>query len=315
VIETLQLVCPRDRSPLEPRDGELVCPHGHSYPLVESIAVVVDPELEPTQPGYWASPEQIEQARAEQPPLVDGSSVDPYVETLIVGTHGNLYRGVRGLSRYPIPRFPFPRAAPGRLLDVGCNWGRWTIAARRAGYEPVGIDPSIQAIVAAARIARQLDEDVAYVVGDARSLPFPDESFDVVFSYSVLQHFDDAAFGRAAEEMSRVLITGGVAYIQVANRYGLRNLAKLARRGFAPGSRFDVRYRTPMQLRRTFSCIGDVSLAPQGFFTLNAQPDDLDLLSRPARAVVRTSEALRRASGLVSSNVLADSVWVCATKS
>ena len=83
------------------------------------------------------------------------------------------------------------RAANGELLlDIGCNWGRWTIAAAQRGYRPIGIDPSFEAIVAARRIARQLGvDDARYVVADARKLPFADGTFDVVFSYGVLQHF------------------------------------------------------------------------------------------------------------------------------
>jgi SAM-dependent methyltransferase len=49
---------------------------------------------------------------------------------------------------------------------------------------------------------------------DARELDFPDESFDVVFSLSSIEHFGSpSAVARAASEMGRVLAPGGHAFI------------------------------------------------------------------------------------------------------
>jgi len=54
----------------------------------------------------------------------------------------------------------------------------------------VGIYPSLDALRAARRVAAQLQVRAGFVVGDARALPFAAGTFDVAFSYSVLQHFD-----------------------------------------------------------------------------------------------------------------------------
>jgi SAM-dependent methyltransferase len=303
------LACPRDRSPLELRDETLVCAEGHEYPMVDGAPVLVHPDLAPMQLGYWATPEEVERAR-DHARASPQEAVDPYVAGLIVATHGNLYRGVGPLRRYPIPAFPLTGRRGARLLDVGCNWGRWSIAAARAGFSVVGVDPSVEAIAAATRVARQLGEEASYAVGDARRLPFFDGAFEVVFSFSVLQHFDPAAFEEAVDEIGRVLVPGGLALIQMANVYGPRNLLNLAL-GRRPRNPFDVLYRRPSELERSFGRIGDVSLAPQGFLTLNAQGADLDLLPRRARAVVRTSEALRRVGAPAR---VADSVWVSVQK-
>ena len=53
----------------------------------------------------------------------------------------------------------------------------------------MGIDPSLDAVLAARRVSRQLGVEASFVVGDARFLPFANDSFDTVFCYSVLQHF------------------------------------------------------------------------------------------------------------------------------
>jgi SAM-dependent methyltransferase/uncharacterized protein YbaR (Trm112 family) len=294
-----ELACPRDRSRLEPRGETLVCEQGHEYPFPEGIPVmVVDDELEPTQPGYWSSPEQIERVRAAEPPPVEGEQVDPYVAELILGTHGNLYKHLSaGLERYPIPDFPLPPGSGELLLDIGCNWGRWSISASRAGYRAIGIDPSFEGIVAARRIGRQLGVQARYVVADARALPFPDDTFDVVFSYGVLQHFSKANVAAAVAEISRTLKLGGYSWVQMPNAYGPRNLYQLARRRFREGYDFEVRYWRPSELRRTFGAIGPTSVSTDGFFTLNPQKRDLDLLPRRYRTLVQTSEALRRLSG------------------
>jgi hypothetical protein len=81
------------------------------------------------------------------------------------------------------------------------------------------------------------------------------------------------------------------------NSLGLRNLYQLARRRFREGDAFEVRYWRPGELRRAFGEIGPTSLTTDGFFTLNPQKRDLDLLPRRYRALVRASEALRAASG------------------
>jgi 2-polyprenyl-3-methyl-5-hydroxy-6-metoxy-1,4-benzoquinol methylase len=293
-----ELACPRDGGRLTIDGERLVCAQGDEYPYVDGIPVLVVDEIEPTQPGYWAKPEQIEAVRAAEPAAVEGDEVDPYVAELIVGTHGNLYRHLaRGLSRYPIPRFPLPPASGETLLDIGCNWGRWSLAAARAGYDVIGIDPSFEAIVAARRIARQLGIGARYVVADARHLPFPDSSFDVVFSYGVLQHFSKADVRVALREAARVVSPGGYTWVQMPNALGLRNLYQLARRRFREGDLFEVRYWTPGELRRAWrDAIGPTALSTDGFFTLNPQTSDLDLLPPHFRALVRVSEALRRAS-------------------
>jgi 2-polyprenyl-3-methyl-5-hydroxy-6-metoxy-1,4-benzoquinol methylase/uncharacterized protein YbaR (Trm112 family) len=303
-----RLACPRDRARVEARGAVLVCEQGHEYPFVDGIPVLVVDELEPTQPGYWAKPEQIERVRAAEPPPVEGDGVDPYVADLILGTHGNLYKHLSaGLSRYPIPDFPLPRGNGELLLDIGCNWGRWTIAAARAGYRPIGIDPSFEAIVAAKRIARQLGVDAQYVVADARRLPFADETFDVVFSYGVLQHFSKGDVAVAVDEIARTLKPSGSSWVQMPNALGALNAVRLAQRGFREGDHFEVRYWKPGELKRVFERIGPTDLSTDGFFTLNPQKRDLDLLPRRFRAVVRVSETLKR---LHAPTTLADSVNV-----
>jgi 2-polyprenyl-3-methyl-5-hydroxy-6-metoxy-1,4-benzoquinol methylase len=221
--------------------------------------------------------------------------VDERVRASLIKTHGNLYRGAR-LTRYPIPALPLPPGEGRTLLDLGCNWGRWTIAARRAGYVATGLDRGKNAVRVARQVAGQLGVETEYVVGDIRALPFPDASFEVVFSYSVIQHLAKEDVPTVVSEIGRVLRPGGVVWIEMPNARGPLNLVRQLRRGFSAGVGQDVRYWTIPELRATFGAIGPVAIAADGFFTINPQVTDLDLLPARSRVVVRFSDALRRAS-------------------
>jgi SAM-dependent methyltransferase len=302
------IACPRDRTDLERHGDELTCASGHRYPCVDGIPVLLVEGVEPTHAACVKSPRRS-RVRPEA-----AAEIDPYVSRAVEKTCGGLYRPLVGrLASYPIPEVPLPPGDGARLLDVGCNWGRWSLGAARKGYAVVGIDPALDAVGAARRVAAQLGEDVEYVVADARHLPFPDASFDVVFSYSVLQHFSRPDVLRSIAETRRVLRPGGRALVQMANAFGPRNLyLQLRRRRFRePSSLFDVRYWTPRELLDAFAAIGPASLTADGFFALNAQAADLPLLPRRHRAVVRASELLRRVPAL---RTVADSVWVEAVR-
>jgi 2-polyprenyl-3-methyl-5-hydroxy-6-metoxy-1,4-benzoquinol methylase len=127
-----------------------------------------------------------EKKRALEIARAGENSIDPVVSVIIAATSGYAYKHLVGkLRTYPIPDLRLPAVDGKTLLDIGCNWGRWSVAAARKGYRVVGVDPSLGAIMAARRVARQLDVDIDYIVADARYLPFEDGTLDV-FSYSVI---------------------------------------------------------------------------------------------------------------------------------
>jgi SAM-dependent methyltransferase len=98
---------------------------------------------------------------------------------------------------------------PGRRwLDVGCGTGALTTAVL-SGAEPaevVGVDPS-DGFLGTAR-ASIADPRARFRTADARSLPFPDATFDAVVSGLALNFVPDPA--RAAAEAARVTAPGGV---------------------------------------------------------------------------------------------------------
>jgi SAM-dependent methyltransferase len=286
----VQLVCPRDRSALAGAADELVCARQHRYAVVDAIPVLLVAEEAPTHAACRTAFEP--RNRSQDPEAI--------VQDVIAATCGNLYRHLVGnVTTLPIPEI---RLAPGggkRFLEVGCNWGRWCVSAAQRGYAVVGVDPSLEAIRAARSIADRLGVEATYVVADARHLPFADASFDVVFSYSVFQHFSKRDALASFAEVGRVLRPSGISLVQMANVWGARSLwNQLHERRFRePRSLFDVRYWGPRELERELArAVGPTTIAADGYLTLNAQPADADLLPRRYRALVRASEALRRLS-------------------
>ena len=325
------LVCPYDGSSLAAAEQRRVCPAGHDFPVVHGVPVVLRHDVPPTHHLWRTTADDV--ARQAARPLFDvaagDSAIDPFVERWLVATCGLLYRRYRRpLARYPIPEIGLPPGEGRALLDVGSNWGRWALAAARAGYRVVAIDPSLEATLAGRRIARQLELPVAYVVGDARHLPFRSDAFDVCFSYSVLQHLDKGVVGEVLREIARTSRGGATIRIQMANLLGLRQLLNQSVTHIRSGARalvgrrrapypFRVRAWTPGELLRTFAdLLGPTTLSADGFFSLNAQRSDADLLRPFAATVIRVSDLLCRVAAKVPDLAfLADSVWLDAIKS
>ena len=316
------LVCPRDRLTLVTEGNALRCRSGHSYEIRNGIPVLLLLDEEPTHPKLLPTGELREQQTLE----TNGSSnrgVDEYVQGEIVGTCGNFYRPLlRRLTRYPIPelRGVPPEGEGKRFLDVGCNWGRWSVAASRARYSAVGIDPSFDAVAAARRVALQLSANAQFLCADARWLPFADGTFDVVFSYSVFQHLRKADVGAALDEVSRVLVPGGIVVVEMPTAFGLRNLyvqakRRVTRQRLAPLD-FHVRYWSVPELVKTFSRhVGSAHVEVDSYFFINGQPADRDLLPVPFRVAITASEALRKVSRVFPFlTYAADSVYVAAKK-
>jgi SAM-dependent methyltransferase len=89
-----------------------------------------------------------------------------------------------------------------RILDVGASVGATLLAARQRGWDAVGVDVSRDAVAA----CRQQGLDCHTV--DDFDLPFPDESFDVLTAWHVIEHVEDV--DATLREWRRVLRPGGV---------------------------------------------------------------------------------------------------------
>lgn len=338
------LVCPVDRSALRLEGQSLVTEAGRRYPVVDGLPVMLIDAIDQTigvarasldralgregatdlrAPDYHL--ESLGVSEPEKQRLLElirsgQADIDPVALMLIGATSGYAYKhliGNTGLTAYPIPQIKLPDGGDKSLLDIGCNWGRWSIAASQQGYRVTGLDPSLGAVLAARRIAESLGLGIRHVVGDGRHLPFKPASFATVYSYSVLQHFSKADAKLSLTEMGRVLDSGGVAKIQMANAFGARSIQHQARRRFREPKDFDVRYWSVPELRRAFTkAIGSTSVATDCYFGLGWQWSDLPYMPKRLKPVLAASECLRRTSNwLPPLRYVADSVFCTAVKS
>ena len=295
------IVCPRDRTALRESSRELVCEQGHAYGVVDGVPVLLVEEVAFT---HCEAQRALAATHTESPLLMPapvGNEIDPWVNKWIAATNGALYSHLAGkLQEYPIPNLRLPPGNGRLFLEIGCNWGRWCIAAARAGYRPIGIDPSLGGVRAARHVATQLGVDALFVVGDGRYLPFRDCIIDQAFSYSVLQHLSKENTRATLREVRRVLRPGGESLIQMANKLGPRSLYNQMRHWFVKTQGFEVRYWLPGELLAAFrEELGPTTLEVDGFFSLNPQISDIRFLPRKYQAVVRASEALRKASRIL----------------
>jgi 2-polyprenyl-3-methyl-5-hydroxy-6-metoxy-1,4-benzoquinol methylase/uncharacterized protein YbaR (Trm112 family) len=312
-----RLVCPRSKKPLTRRGDRLVSVDGYEYPIIENIPIMLVDEAEATHPAFAKA---LKYRSVTTPEPTAGLSVDLYVQEQIAATNGNLYVSLIGnLKTYPIPEIRLPQGHGAWLLDIGCNWGRWCLSAAQKGYRVIGIDPNLDAILAAQRVSRQLGLSIKYVVADSRYLPFKHNTFDHVFSYSVLQHLSKENVRKTLAEIAEVLKPGGQSTIQMPNMMGIRNLYNQVRFGLKPDHQaniFRVRYWSNSELKQTFSSqIGTSLISVDGYFGLGIQATDIELLPPLYQLIVRSSEFLRRVSLKIPLlTYLADSVYVTSTR-
>lgn len=99
-----------------------------------------------------------------------------------------------------------------RVLDCGCGTGTLAVIAKReVGPEGgvSGIDLSADQLEIARRKAQREELDVIFHEGSIDELPFPDESFDAIFSTLMMHHVPERVKQAAFREMRRVLKPGG----------------------------------------------------------------------------------------------------------
>ena len=97
----------------------------------------------------------------------------------------------------------------GKLLDIGCGVGDFIHVAEQQGWKCLGVEPSDDAKA----IARKRIK--ANIINSELLEDIPDESFDVITMWHVLEHVDDLKW--KIEQLRRLIKPNGRIVIAVPN--------------------------------------------------------------------------------------------------
>jgi ubiquinone/menaquinone biosynthesis C-methylase UbiE len=133
-----------------------------------------------------------------------------------------------------IPAFAgFSEAKGKKVLEIGYGAGTDLLEFARNGAQVSGIDLTEAARTLAAQRAESEGLSIDLRVGGAEALPWPDETFDIVYSFGVIHH---AAHPESVvAEACRVLNPGGVLKVMLYNRRSINGFLYWIRYGLLKG--------------------------------------------------------------------------------
>ena len=115
---------------------------------------------------------------------------------------------------------------PIKILEVGCGTAFVSLYFAKRGYQATCLD--INSFILKVAKENFTNEGIRgqFIKGDAEKLPFPKNTFDVVTSFGLLEHFEDPT--QAISEMVRVLKPGGLFFADIVpNRFSCQTLGNI----------------------------------------------------------------------------------------
>lgn len=100
------------------------------------------------------------------------------------------------------------------VLDLCCGWGEFVVNFRKRGIKCYGIDIS-DTIYHGLVLARENSIPSSFINGDVYSLPFKSDFFDVVYSFSALEHIERPQ--ELLKQIYRVIKPGGSLFLTFPN--------------------------------------------------------------------------------------------------
>jgi ubiquinone/menaquinone biosynthesis C-methylase UbiE len=141
------------------------------------------------------------------------------------------------------------------VLDIGCNNGYGTKIISKNCASIIGVDVSDQAVAEAQRT--YATGDLQFRVISGLSLPFEDQTFDLITSFQVIEHVADVE--EYLSEIKRVLKTGGKVVFTTPNAEVRLDP------GTKPWNPFHVREYSPEELKKLLSTVF-TDVAVEGLF-------------------------------------------------
>jgi SAM-dependent methyltransferase len=177
----IELVCPLDNLCLEERGKELACNDGHSFPIISGIPRFTN-EIYSTAFGFqWSN--------------FPKTQFDSYTNTQISKKRVFDACGPR-VSRL---------LSESTVLEVGCGAGRFTEILLNEGAKVYSVDLSLAVEVNANNFP--ISDRHQVIQADVSSLPFRNETFEIVFCLGVIQHTPNPE--ETIEKLAKHLAPGG----------------------------------------------------------------------------------------------------------
>ncbi len=248
------------------------------------------------------------------------SEIPWIVQQQIAATNGVHYKDRIGkLSTYPQYELPVPAVSKGLMLDIGNGWGRWLAAGADKGYIPVGIDIRLEFCNTARQTLKKLNKTGYSLVADLKDLPFKEDVFDLVWSFSVIQHTHKDRMLSCLKHIQRILRPGGYTYLEFPNKSGIRNKFGPARIYEAEKNDYNswcVRYYTPKEYKDIFTGIfGNYSFSSHSFLGIGVLKEDLKYVSNKNKIICSASLAGTLISKIITPlKYLSDSIYIKASK-
>ena len=123
------------------------------------------------------------------------------------------------LQDYMHDSFRFQDWAGKQVLEIGCGSGIDSLEFARNGAIVTATDITDNAVALTRNLAIEAKLPVKVVQTPSLELPFPDATFDCVYSYGVLHHIPDVE--KKIKEISRVLKDNGTLLAMLYNRNSL----------------------------------------------------------------------------------------------
>ncbi|WP_048058291.1 class I SAM-dependent methyltransferase [Pyrococcus yayanosii] len=136
----------------------------------------------------------------------------------------------------------------GRVLDLACGVGGFSFLLEDHGFDVVGLDVSEEMIAKAKEYARKRASKVEFIQGDAREIPFEDNTFDYVLFIDSLVHFEPLELNKVFKEVRRVLKPEGKFIIYFTD---LRELLPRLKDGLVVGQEYWISKIIPDREEKT----------------------------------------------------------------